>query len=141
MSKQTCYNIYLLKMDESSGLTLIALNNTLALYNRAVLLIGAEKSHMFFVKATNIPSQAIANLFAPNRLGTLKPERFVLTMNHVRQIYDPSTLPKNFDAEQKWPQYISPIQDQGWCGSSWAISTAAVASDRCDFLGSLYDLR
>lgn len=51
-------------------------------------------------------------------------------MNHVRQIYDPSTLPKNFDAEQKWPNYISPIQDQGWCGSSWAISTAAVASDR-----------
>lgn len=64
------------------------------------------------------------------RLGTLKPERFVLTMNHVRQIYDPSTLPKNFDAEQKWPNYISPIEDQGWCGSSWAISTAAVASDR-----------
>lgn len=64
------------------------------------------------------------------RLGTLKPDRFVLTMNPVRSIYDPKLLPTNFDSESKWPGQMSNIQDQGWCGSSWAISTAAVASDR-----------
>lgn len=80
-------------------------------------------------------------VFLIGRLGTLKPERFVLTMNHVRQIYDPKTLPKNFDAEQKWPNYISPIQDQGWCGSSWAISTAAVASDRYKIYTHFLDIK
>ncbi|KAF5291933.1 hypothetical protein FQA39_LY14165 [Lamprigera yunnana] len=64
------------------------------------------------------------------RLGTLQPHRFVRKMSPVRRIYDPRTLPAQFDAKEKWPTYLSPIQDQGWCGASWAISTAAVASDR-----------
>ncbi|KAJ8947883.1 hypothetical protein NQ318_010029 [Aromia moschata] len=64
------------------------------------------------------------------RLGTLQPQRIVMRMNAVRRIYDRDALPREFDAEQKWPEYIAGIQDQGWCGSSWAISTAAVASDR-----------
>lgn len=64
------------------------------------------------------------------RLGTLKPQTFVLKMNPVRRIYDPRALPREFDCEETWPGYISGIQDQKWCGSSWAISTAAVASDR-----------
>ncbi|XP_045761925.1 uncharacterized peptidase C1-like protein F26E4.3 [Maniola jurtina] len=37
---------------------------------------------------------------------------------------------KNFDAKQTWPEYISPIVDQEWCGSDWAITVATVASDR-----------
>lgn len=65
-----------------------------------------------------------------NRLGTLKPDRFVLKMSPLRRIYDPNSLPKEFDAEKKWPGLINNIQDQGWCGASWAISTTAVASDR-----------
>lgn len=64
------------------------------------------------------------------KLGTLKPDRFVLSMHPVRSIYDPHSLPKRFEAAEQWPDFISPIQNQGWCGSSWAISTAAVASDR-----------
>ncbi|KAF2893995.1 hypothetical protein ILUMI_12178 [Ignelater luminosus] len=64
------------------------------------------------------------------RLGTLQPHRFVRTMNPVRRIYDPNALPRFFDAEEKWPGYVTPIQNQGWCGSSWALSTAATASDR-----------
>ncbi|KAK4885881.1 hypothetical protein RN001_002152 [Aquatica leii] len=64
------------------------------------------------------------------RLGTLQPHRFVRKMNPVRRIYDPSSFPKQFDANQKWRGYLSPIQDQGWCGSSWALSTTATASDR-----------
>ncbi|CAH1163468.1 unnamed protein product [Phaedon cochleariae] len=64
------------------------------------------------------------------RLGTLPPQQFVMSMNPVRRIYDPNALPREFDCDAVWPGYISGIQDQKWCGSSWAISTAAVASDR-----------
>ncbi|XP_025835543.1 tubulointerstitial nephritis antigen-like [Agrilus planipennis] len=64
------------------------------------------------------------------RLGTLEPHRFVKHMVPLRKHYDPNSLPRNFDAEREWPGKISDIRDQGWCASSWAISTAAVASDR-----------
>ncbi|KAK9738480.1 Papain family cysteine protease [Popillia japonica] len=64
------------------------------------------------------------------KLGTLQPERFVMRMNPVRRIYDPNSLPTEFDAESVWPGDVSGIVEQGWCGSSWAVSTAAVASDR-----------
>ncbi|XP_022913750.1 uncharacterized peptidase C1-like protein F26E4.3 [Onthophagus taurus] len=64
------------------------------------------------------------------RLGTKQPHRFVKRMNPVRLVYDPYTLPKEFDSDKTWPGYISGIIDQGWCGSSWALSTVAVASDR-----------
>jgi hypothetical protein len=64
------------------------------------------------------------------RLGTLQPQRFVMKMTPVRHTYDPQSFPREFESEMKWPRWISGIQDQGWCGSSWAISTAAVASDR-----------
>lgn len=63
-------------------------------------------------------------------MGTLQPHRFVLQMNPVKRIYDPYSLPKQFDAEEMWPGKIGLVQDQGWCGSSWALSTTAVASDR-----------
>ncbi|KAL3287518.1 hypothetical protein HHI36_001987 [Cryptolaemus montrouzieri] len=64
------------------------------------------------------------------KLGTLQPERFVRNMNPVKKIYNPNDLPRQFDAYREWPNYLSPIQEQGDCASSWAISTAAVASDR-----------
>lgn len=67
------------------------------------------------------------------RLGTILPHKIVMHMNTMRLIYDPSGLPRQFDSEDKWPRWITPVQDQGWCGSSWAISTAAVASDRYVF--------
>ncbi|KOC68959.1 putative peptidase C1-like protein F26E4.3 [Habropoda laboriosa] len=60
------------------------------------------------------------------RLGTLNPSR----MNSVRRIYDPAALPQEFDARTRWPREISGVEDQGWCGASWAISTAHLASDR-----------
>lgn len=64
------------------------------------------------------------------RLGTLNPSKSVYKMNPVRRIYDPDSLPREFDARLKWPRDISGIRDQGWCGASWAISTVDVASDR-----------
>ncbi|XP_048518010.1 tubulointerstitial nephritis antigen-like [Dendroctonus ponderosae] len=64
------------------------------------------------------------------RLGTLQPKKDVIRMNPVKRYYDPAMLPTHFDSASEWPRYVTGIQDQEWCGSSWAISTAAVASDR-----------
>ncbi|GLH09996.1 Cathepsin L-like proteinase [Gryllus bimaculatus] len=41
-----------------------------------------------------------------------------------------SRIPSHFDARRRWQGRITPVRDQGWCGASWALSTAAVASDR-----------
>lgn len=63
-------------------------------------------------------------------LGTLNPSRSVHKMMPVPRIYEPLSLPREFDARSRWPLYISAVKDQGWCGASWAISSADVASDR-----------
>jgi len=47
----------------------------------------------------------------------------------VRRIYNPDALPREFNSRNRW-SHISRVHDQGWCGASWAISTADVASDR-----------
>jgi len=64
------------------------------------------------------------------RLGTKEPTYKVKTMSKISN--KPESLPLSFNAmhEQKWGTSLTPIHDQGWCGSSWAISTASVASDR-----------
>jgi cathepsin B len=41
-----------------------------------------------------------------------------------------TTLPTTFNAHTKWPGCISPVPDQGTCGSCWAVSSASVMSDR-----------
>lgn len=54
----------------------------------------------------------------------------VYKMNAVKKHYDPDALPREFDSRKRWPRDISGVKDQGWCGASWAVSTADVASDR-----------
>ena len=51
-------------------------------------------------------------------------------MAPIRFSYKPRDLPREFDSRAKWPNMNSHILDQGWCGASWAFSTASVASDR-----------
>ena len=53
-------------------------------------------------------------------------------MYPITKIYDPRELPRSFDARDKreWSGLISPVQNQGWCGASWAFSTATTAADR-----------
>jgi len=57
-------------------------------------------------------------------------------MNPVRPIYDPNTLPREFDSRREFGKNstrwlrITDVHDQGWCGASWAVSTVDVASDR-----------
>lgn len=54
----------------------------------------------------------------------------VYRMNPVRRMYNPDSLPKEFDSRREWPRFISDIRDQGWCGASWALSTVDVTTDR-----------
>lgn len=61
-------------------------------------------------------------------MGTKEPTVRVKAMSKLSNRAEP--LPTNFNSLEHWPGLISDIQDQGWCGSSWAISTASVASDR-----------
>ncbi|XP_013793694.2 uncharacterized peptidase C1-like protein F26E4.3, partial [Limulus polyphemus] len=63
------------------------------------------------------------------RLGTFKPYGKTVHMNEIH-IMDHRPLPERFDSREKWPGMIQEINDQGDCGSSWAFSTAALASDR-----------
>lgn len=54
------------------------------------------------------------------------PEKNYITDYFIRN------LPDEFDAREAWPhcETIKVIQDRGECGSSWAITVAAVISDR-----------
>ncbi len=52
-------------------------------------------------------------------------------MTAIQFRYEPDDLPSLFDAREKWPGgKIHGVRDQGWCGASWAFSTASVAADR-----------
>ena len=51
-------------------------------------------------------------------------------MAPIRFSYKPRDLPREFDSRAKWTYLNNHILDQGWCGASWAFSTASVASDR-----------
>lgn len=63
------------------------------------------------------------------KLGTFPLSRETKRMNPIR--YDKDIhYDSHFDSRVRWPLFISPILDQGWCGSDWAVSIASIASDR-----------
>ncbi|CAH2097851.1 unnamed protein product [Euphydryas editha] len=63
------------------------------------------------------------------KLGTMPLSAESRRMGPIR--YDKNiNYPSHFDARERWPRYISPVVDQGWCGSDWAISATTIASDR-----------
>ncbi|KAJ2940882.1 hypothetical protein O0L34_g10143 [Tuta absoluta] len=62
------------------------------------------------------------------KLGTMPLNTWAQHM--VALSYDVDDQPAAFDARSRWPGYISPVIDQGWCGSDWAVAIAGVATDR-----------
>lgn len=62
------------------------------------------------------------------KLGTLPLSAETKHMGAIR--YDKHLdYPRDFDSRRRW-NFTSPIMDQGWCGSDWAVSIVGVASDR-----------
>lgn len=61
------------------------------------------------------------------RLGTLEPSFKVKSM--ARLTNKATTIPRHFNAVNHWG-LNDEIVDQGWCGTSWVVSTTSVASDR-----------
>ncbi|XP_022089021.1 uncharacterized peptidase C1-like protein F26E4.3 [Acanthaster planci] len=64
------------------------------------------------------------------RLGTMKPTAAVKAMNEIQMDAASLDIPEEFDARDKWPSLRDEVLNQGDCASSWALSTASVASDR-----------
>ncbi|XP_055687453.1 tubulointerstitial nephritis antigen-like [Lutzomyia longipalpis] len=62
------------------------------------------------------------------RLGTFEPTYPVKAMTRLTNRR--GELARSFDARDQWPGFVTHVVDQGWCGSSWAVSTTSVASDR-----------
>lgn len=50
------------------------------------------------------------------------------------------SLPTNFDARTVWPGQITPVFDQGSCGSCWAFSSCGVFGDRIKIASGGTDL-
>lgn len=64
------------------------------------------------------------------RTGTLHSRRKVSSMRAINKYFDRRTLPLTYDLRRERRGFISPPLDQGWCASSWVMSTVGVASDR-----------
>lgn len=62
------------------------------------------------------------------KLGAKRPEGRYMSAIHLS--YSPSSLPPEFSSLSTWPGLVTPVPDQGWCSSSWAVSSASVAGDR-----------
>ncbi|KAL4121327.1 hypothetical protein QTP88_013862 [Uroleucon formosanum] len=64
------------------------------------------------------------------RLGTLQPPEKILQIIPLKSVFRRDYLKSSFDLRKVFGDNITDPIDQGWCGASWAISTAQVTTDR-----------
>lgn len=50
--------------------------------------------------------------------------------NDNKEILKVESLPQNFDGRKVWKGLITPVKDQGKCGSCWAFATTSTLADR-----------
>ena len=68
------------------------------------------------------------------------PEVFRMSSSLKSSFVPEIEIPKNFNGNTVWSQYLSPILSQGNCGNCWAISTTSCLADRFNLfcLGQRY---
>ena len=54
--------------------------------------------------------------------------------NEIKKFNIFPNLPEIFDGRKVWGEYLSPILNQGKCGSCWAFATTATLADRFNIL-------
>ncbi|XP_060868555.1 uncharacterized peptidase C1-like protein F26E4.3 [Metopolophium dirhodum] len=64
------------------------------------------------------------------RLGTLESPEKILQIVPLKAVFHRDYLKSSFDLRKVFGNKITDPIDQGWCGASWAISTAQVTTDR-----------
>jgi cathepsin B len=113
-------------------LSILALQLTQELDNTYELIDVVNNKKTSWSARANFPNSTTDDLkkMIRQKLGFFTKDE-TGTIYHKLKYYE--NIPKFFDAREQWPEcesIISYVRDQGSCASSWAITPAAVMSDR-----------
>lgn len=74
----------------------------------------------------------LINKIKANPVNTILPEKDNIDMYNIckKSIHENINLPKNFDGREIWKDFLTPVYNQGTCGSCWAFASTSVLSDR-----------
>jgi len=70
------------------------------------------------------------NTILRSKSDSKKPPTFRIMKSSTKSKVDKIDLPENFNGQKVWAQYLQDIQNQGACGSCYAVSTTSCLADR-----------
>ncbi|XP_014244687.1 cathepsin B-like [Cimex lectularius] len=125
------------------GFLICAVNaKTVELFNAEAIINEVNSANTTWKAGHNFAKDTPLR-YIKKLLGVIPSDEPKILLQLNKRVTSDDELPNEFDARKKWPNCptISHIHDQGSCGSCWAVSTAAVFSDRlCIFSGGKFTL-